>query len=325
MKNAKKLFCLICVLLLAMQMAVAVSAAEYVKWELSEDGSTLYGDGKAYTAYPAPMDFTIRANSHYCYENEVNMPWDGYYPDGDCPVESTERDGEIVWIKGGVRFYLFVASEAAKQNLDAFFSGEEVTYALTAGAKNAPLAKTAAESMIESAKGSAAIEMDVRDLELVPQYEIAVRDMWETVEYACGSVFLVDDTYYYVHYPDLGNQYFDAYGNFSFRSGSVGLYTLEESAVKEVKRTEGKMTYRSPSYDWEEDGEDFSFADPEISIGFFLGAYILLGFVVPAAFAILGIVFANRKKLGKPDYWYSLTAISGVWILLAAILLAILL
>ena len=52
--------------------------------------------------------------------------------------------------------------------------------------------------------------------------------------------------------------------------------------------------------------------------------YALAGFAMPAAFAIVSGVVANKAKLGRPRYWYVGSVIGGIWIIIAVILMMVL-
>ncbi|MBQ8408332.1 MAG: hypothetical protein IJY39_05650 [Clostridia bacterium] len=53
--------------------------------------------------------------------------------------------------------------------------------------------------------------------------------------------------------------------------------------------------------------------------------FILLCFVAPIPFLIVGIVFARSEKRGYPKYWYILSLIAALWLLVSTLLLIVLL
>lgn len=53
-------------------------------------------------------------------------------------------------------------------------------------------------------------------------------------------------------------------------------------------------------------------------------AFALVGFVAPIPFLIVGFALPRSKKRGSPEYWYIVAILAGIWLLLAAVLLVIL-
>ena len=59
---------------------------------------------------------------------------------------------------------------------------------------------------------------------------------------------------------------------------------------------------------------------PVSPFGFWF-CFILIGFILPIPFLILGLVFPRSEKMGYPKYWYSLSISAGFWILISTIIL----
>ena len=55
-----------------------------------------------------------------------------------------------------------------------------------------------------------------------------------------------------------------------------------------------------------------------IRAGCFVGI-IVLGFVFPLPFLVIGLIFPHIKKFGKPKYWYIMSATSAAWILASTV------
>ena len=132
---------------------------------------------------------------------------------------------------------------------------------------------------------------------------------------------MLDGAYYYVNYLTLGNQYFDADGNFSYRSGTVGLIALNSAQSATVQGAVESQSYRYAEYEWEDD----EWIDDDVSAGFFWVMLVLFGFLMPIPFLVIGLVLPNSAKRGYPKYWYVLAVIAVVWMILAAILTGIML
>jgi hypothetical protein len=135
-----------------------------------------------------------------------------------------------------------------------------------------------------------------------------------------GAVYRLDDGKdYYVHYLSLGNQYFDAEGNFSYRSGSVSLTVLGEDLSRELDKVREQVVPNGYTYYEYEDSETPLFSETTFWV-----LYSIMGFVAPVPLFILGLVLSYSKKPGYPKYWRILSVIAALWILFAAILMILL-
>ena len=61
------------------------------------------------------------------------------------------------------------------------------------------------------------------------------------------------------------------------------------------------------------------------SVGMFWGTFALIGLILPAALAVVGVVLARSEQRARPRYWYGLSIVCGVWFLLSASLTVLLL
>ena len=52
--------------------------------------------------------------------------------------------------------------------------------------------------------------------------------------------------------------------------------------------------------------------------------FILIGFIFPIPFLVLGLVFPRSQAMGYPKYWYVLSIIAGIWMLVSVALLVLL-
>ena len=77
------------------------------------------------------------------------------------------------------------------------------------------------------------------------------------------------------------------------------------------------------AYDHDEEHIDV-YDDTTISPFGFWFCYILMGFIFPIPFLVLGLVFPRSRAMGYPKYWYLLSLIAGGWILIAIALLVLL-
>lgn len=163
------------------------------------------------------------------------------------------------------------------------------------------------------------LTMDVRELKQTPYYEILVYGPHNSYYEVYGAIYLISDSYYYLNYSMLGNQHFDADGNFSYRSGEVTLKNVDAcraaiaAAVVEIT-----------AEDFVETEEDFGESE-ELAQFFFWVGFVFLGFLLPIPFLLLGIFLPLSQKLGKPRYWRLLTWLAIAWMALSLLLMILIL
>jgi hypothetical protein len=61
------------------------------------------------------------------------------------------------------------------------------------------------------------------------------------------------------------------------------------------------------------------------SVGMFWGTFALIGLILPAALAVVGVVLARSEARGKPTYWYGLSIVCGAWLVFSIALMVLLL
>lgn len=177
---------------------------------------------------------------------------------------------------------------------------------------------TLLESLDElAASGTESFSIDVRDLRMAECYEIVIyRDFEETIH---GAIYVLDGAYCYLNYVNLGNQYFDADGYFSYRSGEVTL-TRAETYRGGIEKALTSLT-EGDSY-----GEVSGtlYTDEKLAMTLFWIGFAVLGFLAPIPFLLVGLLLPRSKKLGYPRYWRKLVYIAGAWMALALLLAVIL-
>lgn len=170
------------------------------------------------------------------------------------------------------------------------------------------------ESLDELAStGTESFPIDVRELVDAECFEIVIYKGYEETVY--GAIYLMDGKYYYLNYVNLGNQHFDADGYFSYRSGEVMLTNAEtyRGGIKEA--------LRPPTEEVWQGSVEGTLYSGDISDVFFWIGFVLLGFIAPIPFFVLGILFSRSKKMGYPKYWLTLSYIAVTWFVLSILLL----
>ena len=280
-----------------------------ITWELSDDGNTLEGNGRVYTYYELPIMSEIVSDTRFHYWNAAkndNMIYN---------VESYTRDSEIVWFRDGS---YILATEKGRAHLDSFFGGGKHNYRLYCGTDEVNDIDASLIYELENAaeNGAEKVVVNVTTLNRWNEYELLECDSDGIIGFGIGSVFKINGEYYYVNYDDLDNSYFDAFGDISFRKGSLELVKLDGELAGKVKRAVNSM--KRVYFEHE---SEFAYT-PVYEDNFPHVGIVWYGFICPVGGTVAGIVLANSKKLGKPKRWYILAAVSAVALLLAIIIVA---
>lgn len=322
----KLLVAFVCALLLTQGLITSVVAATKnedeitpIEWELSEDERTLYGNGKTYTRYSLAVDAYLDAATVYIYQSFVTLE-----DEGSLPVYAATRNAEFVWIEEGEFLYLYATKQGAEM-LDEFGNGSPARYRLESYSNlETALISNATVKAIDNGWSTAqSITVPVSNLKGLFRYHLVAYDESDTLAYIHGAVYEMDGEFYYINYQKLGNQYFDANGNFSYRNGEVEMILLEGTQRRDVLDAIDKQSERVTEYEWESHGIEHTGMDA--SVGVFWIALVIFGLLLPIPFLVFGLALPNSKKRGYPKYWYTLAIIVGVWLLIAIVLAAIVL
>ena len=317
MKHYQKLCSLfLCLLLLSQLLSVTVLATqetEPIAWELSEDEQTLTNGFDRYTRVSFYSNVSLDPKQIYRYATAVEFSEVSYLFGGESFVYAPMPDSEFVWLEGDDSIFIY-ATEKGQRDLQAFLELESGFYRLT----NAQTETTAVldEELLQAMEGSAGSKKSVEVTALRDQerHNILFYDSTDTLSYVYGAIYVLDDSYYYLNYLTLGNQYFDADGNFSYRSGTVELTVLNDGLCADIRETVDSQKYRSTQYEYETDIPDTdTYENPS---GFWVG-FVLFGIILPIPFLLIGLLVPRSEKRGYPKYWYVLAIIAAAWLLLA--------
>lgn len=321
-RNTKKIvsFLAVLLLLIAVMMPMVSASKDPLEWTLSEDEQTLSDGVNTYTFYKTIPYAELETREVYVYADTMELS-----VAGTCDLCVNPNISDIVWLESYDEIFLY-ATDAGKQKLDAWFVNREIGgYRVWSEGLAASLDKSLLDSMNAAVEAQAAMRtVRVSDLANLSRYEIYAHDTNELFAKSYGVVYrMTDGGYYYVNYGTLDNSYFDADGNFSYREGTVTLTLLDETLTAEfVETLELANEDFLPDYTWEGSMMNLDFGVlPAIIFWIF---YVLVGFLVPVPFLVLGIVFANVRKWGRPKYWYFLSVFSLLWELFAMLLAIVL-
>ena len=317
---SKTLYLVVFSVIVSLLISCTAFASDYVEWELSPDGQTLTGDGVAYEFYGSFDDLDFgRVKGTYAYEDDVTFGTYGY------SVFSYKKGGDIIRISNyNDNTRVYVTKEGA-EILDGFFGGTNVYYKLWKDSINMASDidyELLVKPLTDYALGENLTNVPVQTLK--SSYlcqEITMHDELYFFTYTIGAFYTDISTgeIYFINYLSLGNQYFDADGNFSYRSGNVDMVKLDaetEKAVTEALQN-SKQIYNG--YEWEDSGIYYSEEEALSLTPVFYVGLIILGFVFPLPFLVCGIIFPRIKKFGKPKYWYIMSAASLAWVLASTV------
>lgn len=323
---------LIVALLLTLPLTLSLPCAaesetsrEAVEWQLSEDEYTLIGNGRTYTrCNELPIGQKVNTDTLYVFENTVRL--DGR----TMSVVASSPDAEIVWLTSTMSDLwddpyatAVFATKEGQTALEAMAAGQmsawrlEDDNSLFGSTKQAFFDSDLLRRMNDL---TATEEVDVSSLKSCTRYDILGYDRTGTVYTVCGAVYKDADRYLYVNYLTLGNQYFDADGNFSYRSGQVSAVRLEGDVLSDFLATTERLKAVSASVIYE---DELTF-DPDeemaTSIAAFWGCLIIFGFILPIAPLVVGLVMPHSAKRGCPTRWYLVALLSAVWIAIAIVI-----
>ena len=334
MKNNKKsVFLKRLTLFLAVCLAVipslallssAEAASFFKKWTMSDDMSTIYGDG---VPYHKIEDRGFSASNHkgYVFYNEI----EDEYGHGTYSVTSTDENGSYVWLSS----YEIYATEEGRQSFDELksLSGASGYKMYDSNNYYADLDESVIDLIILDTKSATATSMDYASLGYRVKYDLVAVSGDGFVEYTFATVYLADGTWYYLDRASLSDEHYNDIGELNYRDGKVKVYPLKGATAAYILKAEDNLTYASYYYDltYEEElyteryiEENRAAVTVAVLIIAFL-IFVFVAFILPLPVLVLGIVLPQIKKLGKPKYWYSLCVFALLWMLLTLLLLIV--
>ena len=177
------------------------------------------------------------------------------------------------------------------------------------------------------------VTKDVQDLQNAYIYDVEYTDSTGTLAHVHGGLYDIGDEIYYLNFDRLDNSYFDSFGNFSYREGSVEVVKVTGTAkdkilaaIENVEDYTEKYVYENLDGSWD---EEFNFDEgltlpPEVAKVFVIIMIILVGFICPVF--LLGFATVRRiRKKDKGDIGNPILAVSSIiWIILATVITIIL-
>ena len=319
-KRVLKSLCIILTLLtLLCSFALTAHAAKPERtWTISEDLTIVSDGSNSYYLYTLPEEFEWNPlKSYYYYDTDTILVGETGKK-LNVSIRTASLDTGIISLRssGTVRVY---ATREATQALNAYFSADTHTncFLLDGSDSYAKIADSVVKLFYVQFEP---IDMEVTKLKNLPRYDMVTYDPSGSVCKTVGAIYRLNDQYLgYVDYTLLDNTHFDANGNFSYRSGNVTVSLLfdnaevgAKSAVEAMESIDFEITYESEA--------DYESVGPIVFWFFF----ILIGYALPLAPLLVGILLPQSARRGHQKRWYTLTVFAVLWILAATAILIIL-
>ena len=294
-------------------------------WELSDDGKTLKGDDTVYTRVDLPAGYRVDFSSEYVYASEIETDLFEY---GSCTPVSPQKNRKVVCLVNYREdtYYTYVTHKE-KTSLQFFFNNVISKFRIQ-NPNNSMQYTEFPETLILHLDNLARsdeqnAEFSVHSLKDNLYVEFIGRNQSDYMSTTFGAVYKIDYEYYYINYTKLDNEYFDADGNFSYRSGNVSLTKIDDGTVTKIQDYKNSMTEHSYEYEYEEPDTDFGLDETGAKVLFWI-IFVFFGFLVPIAPLVVGFLFARSEKRGNPKQWYLVALLSLAWMILSLILAIIL-
>lgn len=292
---------------------VGTTSAE-AGWQLSEDGETLTGCGVTFTRYYLPAGFGLHPASVYVFTD--SDPEVTVNAEGKLTIAYLENDEVYV-------------TDAARAELDTLTTNPAHWYLGRARKSThfvhiSELGDMGNYPACLFLDGGEAVEVPVGKLKNASGWVIYGYDSTRTVYAGAAALYNDGNDWLYVDYATLGNDRFDADGNVSLRSGTIPCIRLNAAGCKAVDDILANKIYVEMITEYENMQKP---NPPELRtplVVMFWIVYVLVGFGLPVVPLVLGLVFANRAKWGKPRRWYLISILAGVWMLLSLVLILLL-
>ncbi len=251
---------LFCLALIILPLSISASAEsdanpateeELRVFYMNDDKSAIYDELGTYKAYTLPVGYFLSEYRAYVYSTPVDI----YDPYGDVCVYTPYEGSDLYWLDGVYYYGTIFVSESTRVSVDSFINGEYSSYALSSD--RVRLADMSEGDLYSIGASESRRDVDVRDLVYLKKYEIYAYDSTGAIYCTLGAVYITDDgEALYVDYTALTNNYFDADGYFSYRSGIVTASILDEGGASTLDALIDELDYPEFDYTYEEEGSD---------------------------------------------------------------------
>lgn len=305
----------LCMLLAALTLSVSADTTK--EWSISKDRTSISNGTTTYTLYNAPNDvYWLPVKTLYYYD-VTYMKGTDEEKDFVYTLQSVNATSEILYLEGTFAAGIYV-SDDARAALEAFEREENVEYRIFR-TSDAYAQSTLKDSTVQALKGlSVTQNVDVTTMQKLKSYNVVYYDESGSLYRQIGILFyFADGGIGFVSFAHLNNSHFDAYGNFSFRSGTAPVCMIEDEALlAAVKDAASSTKDQTPEESYETDAMYLQMMQA-VSIPLFWVLFAITGAVLPTVGLILSIVWTRSPKNKKhPRRWYVPLGLCALWLLL---------
>ncbi len=293
---------------------------------LNDDGSILTVGEEEFTRADVGTGL-YQTGTVYEYYNQIETDIGSYVvwrtdPEGDvCYLYDYETGNIIVYTKE-------IAKEEYLNIKNGVFKKARIyDYLIEAG-------EIELETVVLLDALSDGVTKNVQDLQNAYIYDVEYTDSTGTLAHVHGALYDIDGEIYYLNFDLLDNTYFDSYGNFSYREGTVEVFKVTgaaknkiDAAISDVEDYTESYVYENLDGTWEEDiyFENIITLPPEVERVLIIITIVVIGFICPLF--LLGLAAIRRiKKWDSGDIGNPILGVcSIIWVILATVITVILL
>ena len=326
-KTAASLALLAALFISLLTLTSCFYANEPYEWEINSDEDKIWNEDKSYEVYDIPVGYKVAFTPRYYFDDDMSTSMlSDYYT-----VISYARDGDVISVRKNYDPTQYFVTPAGRNSINALVSGNYAKIGLYRSNEMAFVnAKTISWLDALYNGGTDTVEIDVGELKSLVRYDVRAYDSTGSVYYVYGAIYEYDDKDWYVSYDKLSNDYFDANGDFSYRRGSVTMYSLEGTAIgvridndkKHLTRIDTSTVKELDDINPDPEREPI---DPEVSARTtFWVVYSLAAFGFPAWPFVMGIRNSGSKKHGFNKRWRVLSLGALIWVAIGILIMLLL-
>ena len=304
MKKNKKIISLLALLLLTVALLASCSSA-YAEWEFSPNGQYLEESLRYNEQYE--LTYTLFG---YELAGELVEFWYGAYSEeyGYMTIHASSEDPTVLLVKGNSSPLFVYTLDGAPASLEAFVSGNSDTQRIVNARDTGSYLDISSDEMKTFDSLAASVSIPVGSLVGALSYELKVYDLADGLMHVHGGFYAGDGKLYYVNYDALDNSYFDADGNFSYRSGNVPCAVVEGelaervlNATDYVEGAELVITDELGGDHEEIDPEEYAFTARVILIIYLL-FFLVFPAVIPLVYMIIDLCRRGFRGVSVTTY-----------------------
>ena len=303
MKKAIKIISLIALLLVTAGLLASCSSTD-AEWELSPNGQYLEETARYNESYE--LTYTLVG---YGLAGELVEFWNDAYSEeyGYLSVYAVSEDPSVLLLVGYDTPIFVYTLDGAPASLESFISGVADTHRIVNSRDTSSYLDLSREQMNAYDSLEPSVNIPVASLARALTYELKVYDLADGLMHTHGGFYAGDGKLYYINYDALDNSYFDADGNFSYRSGNVPCAVVEGEladrvldATNYVEGSEIKFTMEEGER--EEEDIEADAAAARVLLIFYLAFFLIFPSVIPLVFMIVDLCRRGFRGVSTTTY-----------------------